>query len=359
LAAIIANLHDVVIILGFFAFFQWEFSLSVLAAVLAVLGYSVNESVVVFDRIRENFRKMRKTEVHEIIDNAITRTMSRTIITHGCTQMMVTAMLFLGGETLHYFALALTIGILFSIYSSVLVASPLLMMLGVSREDFIKPEKTEAEEVSTLSFILLDIVLHLDAHLLALVHDYGVLVYAILFLIIFAETGLVVAPFLPGDSLLFVTGALCGMGSLELQVLMPLLMVAAFCGDNTNYWIGRRFGIKLFKQDSRFFKLEHVEKTQKFYAAHGGKTIIFARFLPIIRTFAPFVAGIGSMSYRVFVTFSALGSVAWISSLTLAGFFFGNIPIIKNNLTLMIVAIVLISFFPAIREFIRHRREKK
>ena len=147
LAAIIANLHDVVIILGFFAFFQWEFSLTVLAAVLAVLGYSVNESVVVFDRIRENFRKMRKTETSEIIDNAITRTMSRTIITHACTQMMVTSMLFLGGETLHYFALALTIGILFSIYSSVLVASPLLMMFGVSREDFIKPEKVEGEEV--------------------------------------------------------------------------------------------------------------------------------------------------------------------------------------------------------------------
>lgn len=147
LAAIIANLHDVVIILGFFAFFQWEFSLSVLAAVLAVLGYSVNESVVVFDRIRENFRKMRKAEVSVIIDNAITRTMSRTIITHGSTQLMVTAMLFLGGETLHYFALALTIGIVFSIYSSVLVASPLLMMFGVSREDFIKPEKSAAEEV--------------------------------------------------------------------------------------------------------------------------------------------------------------------------------------------------------------------
>jgi preprotein translocase subunit SecF len=147
LAAIIANLHDVVIILGFFAFFQWEFSLSVLAAVLAVLGYSVNESVVVFDRIRENFRKMRKAAVTEIIDNAITRTMSRTIITHGCTQMMVTAMLFLGGEALHYFALALTIGILFSIYSSVLVASPLLIIFGVSREDFIKPEKATAEEV--------------------------------------------------------------------------------------------------------------------------------------------------------------------------------------------------------------------
>jgi preprotein translocase subunit SecF len=147
LAAIIANLHDVVIILGFFAFFQWEFSLSVLAAVLAVLGYSVNESVVVFDRIRENFRNMRKAGVAEIIDNAITRTMSRTIITHGSTQMMVGAMLLLGGETLHYFAMALTIGILFSIYSSVLVASPLLMMFGVSREDFIKPEKAEAEEV--------------------------------------------------------------------------------------------------------------------------------------------------------------------------------------------------------------------
>lgn len=147
LSAIIANLHDVVIILGFFAFFQWEFSLSVLAAVLAVLGYSVNESVVVFDRIRENFRKMRKTETAVIIDNAITRTMSRTIITHGCTQMMVCAMLFFGGETLHYFAMALTIGIMFSIYSSVLVASPILMWLGVSREDFIKPEKVEAEEV--------------------------------------------------------------------------------------------------------------------------------------------------------------------------------------------------------------------
>ena len=147
LAALIANLHDVVIILGFFAFFQWEFSLSVLAAVLAVLGYSVNESVVVFDRIRENFRTMRKAGVAEIIDNAITRTMSRTIITHGSTQIMVGAMLFLGGETLHYFAMALTIGILFSIYSSVLVASPLLMLFGVSREDFIKPEKTEAEEV--------------------------------------------------------------------------------------------------------------------------------------------------------------------------------------------------------------------
>ena len=144
-AAIIANLHDVVIILGFFAFFQWEFSLTVLAAVLAILGYSVNESVVVFDRIRENFRKMRKASVAQVIDNAITRTMSRTIITHGCTQMVVCSMLFFGGEALHYFALALTIGILFGIYSAVLVASPIVMLLGVSRDDLVKVEKKEKE----------------------------------------------------------------------------------------------------------------------------------------------------------------------------------------------------------------------
>jgi len=145
-SAIIANLHDVVIILGFFAFFQWEFSLPVLAAVLAVLGYSVNESVVVFDRIRENFRKMRKADTPEIINNAITRTMSRTIITHGCTQLMVTSMLVFGGGTLHYFALALTIGILFGIYSSVLVASPLVMWLGARRDQFIKPTKRDRRD---------------------------------------------------------------------------------------------------------------------------------------------------------------------------------------------------------------------
>jgi preprotein translocase subunit SecF len=147
-AAIIANLHDVVIILGFFSIFQWEFSLPVLAAVLAILGYSVNESVVVFDRVRENFRKMRKASVPQILDNAITRTMSRTIITHFSTQLMVCSMLIFGGETLHYFALALTIGILFGIYSSVLVACPLVMWLGVSREDLVKPEKkADAEAV--------------------------------------------------------------------------------------------------------------------------------------------------------------------------------------------------------------------
>ena len=144
-AGIIANLHDVVIILGFFAFFQWEFSLTVLAAILAILGYSVNESVVIFDRIRENFRKMRKATVAQTIDNAITRTMSRTIIPHGSTQMVVVSMLLFGGEALHYFALALTIGILFGIYSSVLVASPILMLLGVTREDLVKPEKKKEE----------------------------------------------------------------------------------------------------------------------------------------------------------------------------------------------------------------------
>ena len=145
-ATIVANLHDVVIILGFFAFFRWEFSLSVLAAVLAILGYSVNESVVVFDRVRENFRKMRGASVPQVIDNAITRTMSRTIITHGCTQLMVTSMLFFGGEALHYFALALTIGIVFGIYSSVLVASPIAMWLGMTRADFVSPEKKPARE---------------------------------------------------------------------------------------------------------------------------------------------------------------------------------------------------------------------
>lgn len=208
-----------------------------------------------------------------------------------------------------------------------------------------------------MSFILLDVILHLDAHLLALAHQYGMWIYAILFLIIFCETGLVIAPFLPGDSLLFVAGALCGMGALDLQWLMPLLMLAAFSGDNSNYWIARQVGLRiLHRVGSRLIKQEHLDKTRAFYERHGGKTILFARFLPIVRTFAPFVAGIGLMNYRLFVTFSALGSLAWISSLTLAGYFFGNIPVVKNNLTLMILAIIVISFLPAIREFLRRRK---
>jgi membrane-associated protein len=209
-----------------------------------------------------------------------------------------------------------------------------------------------------LTMAFFDLFLHLDVHLLDFVQQYGVWIYAILFLIIFAETGLVFMPFLPGDSLLFVVGALCGMGTLDLSIAAPLLMLAAFAGDNTNYWIGRLFGIKLFKHDSRFFKHAHLEKTQAFYAKHGGKTILFARFLPIVRTFAPFVAGVGVMSYRVFVTFSVAGSLAWIGSLTLAGYFFGNIPIIKNNLTLMVIGIIFISLIPAILEFIRQRKAR-
>ena len=205
----------------------------------------------------------------------------------------------------------------------------------------------------------IDIVLHLDAHLLVLVQQYGVWIYAILFAIIFAETGLVVAPFLPGDSLLFVIGALCGMGSLQLQVALPLLILAAFTGDNTNYWVGRLLGLRLLNHpNQRWIKHEHLEKTHAFYAKHGGKTVIFARFLPIIRTFAPFVAGIGTMNYRLYLMFSILGGLAWIGSLMLAGFFFGNIPVIKNNLTLMIVCIIFISFIPAILEYIKHRRQQ-
>src|SRR5512146_2921821 len=187
---------------------------------------------------------------------------------------------------------------------------------------------------------LLDIILHLDAHLLALTQEYGIWVYAILFLIIFSETGLVVAPFLPGDSLLFVAGALCGMGALQIEWLAPVLMLAAFGGDNTNYWIGRLIGMRLLRRTKGLIKREHIDKTHAFYEKHGGKTILFARFLPIVRTFAPFIAGIGLMRYRLFMMYSALGSVAWIGSLTVAGYLFGNIPFIKNNLTALILGII-------------------
>jgi membrane-associated protein len=203
----------------------------------------------------------------------------------------------------------------------------------------------------------IDIILHLDAHLLALTQEYGMWVYAILFLIIYCETGLVIMPFLPGDSLLFVAGALCGMGALQLELLAPLLVLAAFSGDNTNYWIGRLVGMRLLcRANAKLIKREHIDKTHAFYEKHGGKTIIFARFLPIVRTFAPFVAGIGLMRYRLFVMFSALGSVAWITSLTVAGYLFGNIPLVKNNLTLIILGIIVITLLPALLEFIRHRK---
>lgn len=203
----------------------------------------------------------------------------------------------------------------------------------------------------------IDIVLHLDVHLLAIMQAYGMWIYVILFLIIFCETGLVVMPFLPGDSLLFVVGALCGVGALEIKLILPLLMAASFLGDSTNYWIGRLVGMRLVKRaNSRFLKHEHLEKTHVFYKKHGGKAILFARFLPIVRTFAPFVAGIGLMRYRLFIVFSALGSVAWISLFTFGGYFLGNIPVVKDNLTLMVVIVIVFSFLPALREFIRHRR---
>ncbi len=199
--------------------------------------------------------------------------------------------------------------------------------------------------------MFIDIVLNLDTHLLALTQEYGMWIYAILFLIIFAETGLVVMPFLPGDSLLFVAGALCGLGALEIGLLAPLLIVASFTGDNTNYWIGRLVGTRLVKRVNS----SYLDKTHAFYEKHGGKTIIFARFLPIVRTYAPFVAGIGKMHYRLYVSYSALGSVAWITFFTVGGYFFGNIPVIRDNLTLMVLAIVFISILPALIKFIQHR----
>ncbi|MBI5431121.1 MAG: DedA family protein [Nitrosomonadales bacterium] len=203
---------------------------------------------------------------------------------------------------------------------------------------------------------IIDIVLHLDVHLLKLTADYGVWVYAILFLIIYCETGLVITPFLPGDSLLFVAGALCGMGALQLGWLAPLLILAAFGGDNTNYWIGRLVGTRLLRTHPGLIKPEYLDRTHAFYEKHGSKTVLLARFLPIIRTFAPFVAGIGLMRYRLFMLSSALGSMLWIGSLTLAGYFFGNIPAVKNNLTLIIVGIIVVSLLPAMRELIRHRK---
>jgi len=203
---------------------------------------------------------------------------------------------------------------------------------------------------------LIDLVLHLDKHLLVLAQDYGTWIYLILFLIIFCETGLVVTPFLPGDSLLFVTGALAATGALALESVILLLVAASLLGDNTNYWIGRFFGPKVFKSEqSRLLNPRHLEQTHQFYQRHGGKTIILARFFPIIRTFAPFVAGIGKMDYRQFVPYSLGGGIAWVGSLVLAGYFFGNIPIIKQNLTLMIFGIILLSLLPGIIGFIRHR----
>ena len=206
------------------------------------------------------------------------------------------------------------------------------------------------------SFI--DIILHLDKHLTVLVQQYGPWIYAILFVIIFSETGFVVTPFLPGDSLLFVAGAVAALGGMDIVILLAVLAAAAILGNMLNYQIGRFFGPKVFHwESSRFFNKAALEKTHAFYEKHGGKTLIISRFLPLFRTFAPFVAGIGSMTYARFTLFNLVGGVGWVGSLTLAGYWFGNLPWIQKNLTLVILAIIGVSLVPVFVGWLQHRRE--
>ena len=203
----------------------------------------------------------------------------------------------------------------------------------------------------------LDLILHLDQHLRDLAQTYGAWVYAILFLIVFLETGVVVTPFLPGDSLLFVAGTVAAAGELDIHVLVLLLIAAAIAGDSLNYAIGRYLGPRVFRfDDSRFFKRAYVERTHAFFERHGGKAIILARFVPIVRTYAPFVAGIGAMDYRRFLIFNVTGAVLWVAVLAYAGFFFGNLPVVRNNLTVVVLGIIVLSLMPAIIEFVRARR---
>jgi len=202
----------------------------------------------------------------------------------------------------------------------------------------------------------IDIILHLDKYLDLVIRSYGTWTYALLFLIIFCETGLVVTPFLPGDSLLFAVGTFAALGSIEVQWLVVFLSLAAILGDNVNYWIGHFAGPKVFsKEKSRFLNKEYLERTHQFYEKYGGKTIVIARFIPIIRTFAPFVAGIGRMTYRRFTLYNIVGGIAWVLIFVLGGYFFGSIPFIKNNFELAILAIIFISILPGIIEFLRHR----
>ena len=201
----------------------------------------------------------------------------------------------------------------------------------------------------------LDFLLHIDKHLLEVVSTYGTWTYAILFAIVFFETGLVVTPFLPGDSLLFAAGALAGVGALDVSMLILLLSAAAIIGDSVNYSIGRAFGVRAFTEGNRFFKQEYLLRTQRFYEKHGGKTIVLARFVPIVRTFAPFVAGVGRMRYARFWAYNAAGGVFWVASLTLLGYFFGSIPVVKENFTIAILAIVFLSVVPVFVELIKAR----
>lgn len=209
-----------------------------------------------------------------------------------------------------------------------------------------------------ISFII-DFILHIDVHLAELVAQYGVWVYGILFLILFCETGLVVTPFLPGDSLLFVAGAIAALPSndLNVHVMVLLMIIAAIIGDAVNYTIGRIFGEKLFQNpNSKIFRRSYLDKTHEFYEKHGGKAIILARFVPIVRTFAPFVAGMGKMSYRHFAFYNVTGALLWVLLFTYAGYLFGDLPIVQKNLKLLIVAIIFISILPGVIEIIRHRR---
>jgi membrane-associated protein len=203
----------------------------------------------------------------------------------------------------------------------------------------------------------IDIVLHLDKHLVLLVESYGVWVYAILFAIVFMETGFVVTPFLPGDSLLFVAGAVAAAGGMDVGVVAATLVTAALCGDNVNYWVGRFLGPKVFQfEGSRWLKQENLDRTHAFMEKHGPKAIIIARFVPVVRTFVPFVCGIGRLTYGRFLGFSVLGALIWVGLLVPAGYFFGNLPVVKNNLTAVILLIVFISVLPGIVEFVRHKR---
>lgn len=204
---------------------------------------------------------------------------------------------------------------------------------------------------------LVDFVLHLDRHLTELVQAYGPWVYAILFLIVFCETGLVVTPFLPGDSLLFVAGTLAGAGLLDPQILIVLLIIAAILGDSLNYAIGRKVGPAIFTRESGlFFKRAHLVRTQQFYEKHGGKTIVIARFIPIVRTFAPFVAGIGKMHYPRFLAYNIGGGIAWVILFVAGGYWFGDLPWVKANLSLVILGIIIVSILPGVFEYLRHRR---
>lgn len=213
-----------------------------------------------------------------------------------------------------------------------------------------------------MDFLLqfLDLLLHLDKHLAVLVQQYGPWIYAILFFIIFAETGFVVTPFLPGDSLLFVAGALAALGGMDLGLLMTTLVVAAVLGNQVNYHIGRFIGPRVFHwEDSRFFNRAALQKTHAFYEKHGGKTVVLSRFLPLFRTFAPFVAGVGAMGYARFTTFNVTGALLWVVSLTLAGFWFGNVPWIKQNLSVVILGIIVVSLLPVAVGWWQHRRGEK